>query len=594
MSLVRTAWNSVARLLSLCRRHLFVSAIILIVVFYGGFRVFAAMTSSAGETTYTLGTAASSTIIASVSATGQIAASDQIDIQPKVSGEITWVGVQAGQKVADGQALFQIDSTDAQDKVAQAQQSLATARLQYQHDAAQAPLDYQKAQDTLNQDVQTLADDYVDTYNALSTTYLDLPAVVTGTQDALYGYEMSPNKSQANTDILTNLFQNDDARTQATQFSASAKSDYQAARASYDSAIAIYKMTSRTSDAATLESLLQTSIDMATLTAQSVQSELNFLNTVSDLAQQYGVQLPSYFNTLVSNERGYLATANTEESDLLAQKKTLANAKQAVKTDQQSISLLQVGNSSDGTNPISLQESAANIAADEQNLAQLKQDLADYTVRAPFGGTIASVSAVKGDNASGALASIITTQQIAQLSVNEVDAAKIRVGEKASLTFDAIDGLTLTGRVASVDTVGTVSQGVVSYTVKITLDTQDERVKPGMTVNASIITDTRTDVLSVPSSAVKTAGGRSYVLAFQPPVQAATLTTRIAPAQIPVTTGISDDTNVEITSGLTWGTQIVIRSSNSTQAAAGASGTGASGAGFRGGGGFGGGGAIRL
>lgn len=585
---LRSVWNTVRRFLAFCRRHLIISAIVILVAIYGGYRVWAAMTSTSGETTYTLGTVASSTIIASVSATGQIAASDQIDIQPKVSGEITWVGVQAGQKVAAGQALFQIDATDAQNKVTQAEQTLATAKLQYQHDSAQAPIDYQKAQDTLNQDTQDLADDYVNTYNTLSTTYLNLPAVMTGTQDALYGYEMSANKSQANTDILTNLFQNNDARAQATQFSAAAKSDYQAARTAYDAALSTYKTTSRTSDNATLESLLSTSIDMATLTAQSVQSELNFLNTVNDLAQKYNVQLPSYFTTLMTNERSYLTTANTEQSDLLAQKKALATAKQTVKTDQQNISLLQVGNSSDGTNPISLQESAANIVADEQNLAQLKQALADYTVRAPFAGTVATVSAVKGDNASGALASMITTQQIAQLSVNEVDAAKIRVGEKATLTFDAIDGLTLTGRVASIDTVGTVTQGVVSYTVKIALDTQDDRVKPGMTVNASIITDTKTDVLAVPSSAVKTTGGRTYVLAFQPAIDtgsSTSYTTRTTPIQIPVTTGISDDTDIEITSGLTLGQQIVVRSSSSAAQTT-TSTTRA--------GGFGGGGAIRL
>lgn len=548
--------------------HKLISLIIIAAVAYGTYWGYGKFTSTSGETTYTLGTVASSTIVSSISATGQIAASDSVNIAAKVSGDITGVYVKDGQKVSAGQALFSIDSTDARNKVTQAENSLATSKLQFQKDSAQAPIDYQKAQDTLAQDEQDLSDTYADTYNTLSGVYLNLPAVMTGTQDALYGYQMSSNKSQWNVDILVNLFQNQDARAQAQQFADKAKADYQSARATYDAAVDDYKSTSRTSGRDTLEKLLQDSYDMTTSVAQAAQSELNFLNTVSDLAQSYNIQLPTYFSTLTSNERTYLSTANTQQSNLATQKKALITAKQAVVTDQQNITLLQVGNTTQGTNPISLQVSAQNIAAAEQNLQQLKDALADYTVRAPFFGTVATVSASKGDTSSGTLATMVTTQKLAELSVNEVDAAKIQVGQKATLTYDAIDGLTMTGKVASIDTVGTVSQGVVSYTIKIALDTQEARVKPGMTVNASIITDTRIDVLAVPSSAVKTTGGRSYVLAFEPaaalPQGSSTYTTATVPQQIPVTTGISDDTSVEILSGLTLGEQIVVKSSAAT------------------------------
>lgn len=566
MSLVRSVWNAVGSLLGLARKHLIISLIVIAALGYGGYRAWASLTSTSGETTYTLGTVASSTIVASLSETGQIAATNSVGVQPQVSGTITHIYVTAGQKVAAGQVLVTLDSTDAANKVAQAEAALATAKLQYQHDSAQAPIDFQKAQDTLSQDRQNLADDYTATYADISSVFLNLPAVVTGTQDALFGYEMSSNRSQWNTDILVNLFQNQDARAQAQKFADAAKSDYQAARAAYDAALAAYKTTSRSSDTATVDALLLQSNGMANLVAQAVQSELNFLNTVNDLAQQFNVQLPSYATTLSTNERTYLTTANNAGTTLTSDRKTITTAKQAITTDQQNITLLQVGNTDTGSNPISLQVSAANIQADEQNLQQLKETLAQYTVRAPISGTVASVASVSvGDTANGTLATIVTPQQIAEVSVNEVDAAQIKVGEKATLTFDAISDLTMTGTVSSIDTVGTVSQGVVSYTVKIALDTQDERVKPGMTVNAAIITATKTDVLAVPSSAVKTSGGRSYVLAFEPAVSGTTITTATAPTQIPVTTGISDDTQVEITSGLTVGAQIVVKSSSATQ-----------------------------
>jgi len=222
-------------------------------------------------------------------------------------------------------------------------------------------------------------------------------------------------------------------------------------------------------------------------------------------------------------------------------------------------------------------------------------------VTAPFAGTIAAVPVNRFDQASSGttLATLITNAQYADLSVNEVDAAKIQLSQKVTLTFDAIPDLTLTGTVAQIDSVGTVTQGVVSYDVKISFDTQDTRVKSGMTVNATIQTAVDQNVLVVPLSAVKTQGSTSYVQVFNPPLASSTASnpnqgvlTAQTPVNVPVTVGISDNTNTEITSGLVDGQQIVVRTttSGSTPSAASAATTRTGGGGFGGGGG----GAIRI
>jgi multidrug efflux pump subunit AcrA (membrane-fusion protein) len=153
----------------------------------------------------------------------------------------------------------------------------------------------------------------------------------------------------------------------------------------------------------------------------------------------------------------------------------------------------------------------------------------------------------------------------------------------------------LTGKVIQVDSIGTVSQGVVSYTVKIGLDSQDARVKPGMTVNAAIQTGTAQNVLIIPSAAVKTSNGTSYVLLFDPAIDTSVTGTvnvasPVAPSQVTVTTGLSDDTNVEIRSGLTDGEQVVTRattaaaaSKTTASASAGGATRGAAAGGFSGG-----------
>jgi HlyD family secretion protein len=115
-----------------------------------------------------------------------------------------------------------------------------------------------------------------------------------------------------------------------------------------------------------------------------------------------------------------------------------------------------------------------------------------------------------------------------------------------------------------------------------------------MTANANIIINTAQDTLAVPSSAVKTQNGQSFVQVFTPPLQdtggTTGVTTTQTPQNIPVTTGISDDTNIQILSGLSLGQQYIVRTTSGTATARTTTGTSATGG--RTNGGFGGGGAV--
>ncbi len=539
---------------------------ILVLLSYWGYQKF---TSTAGETRYITTTAEKGTIIASIAASGQVSSSNQLDIKPKVSGEVLWVNVKAGDVVREGQALLTVDNTDAKKAIANAEQTLAEAKLQNQKDTVQAPIDYQKAVDALATAKEDLQTTYTDTFNTISSTYLDLPTVMTGMQNILHGYDLSTARNQWNIDVLKGTFSDEAVKNIIATFAASAETDYEKAREKYDTSLLAYKQASRYSTGDALETLLAQSIDTTTAIAQALQSELNFLSEITDLAQQYNKNLSPLVGTMQTNARNYLNTTNNTLSALLTQKKSVDTAKQTITTDEQNITLLKVGNAS-GDNPISLQISQHSIANQEDNLAQLKIDLANYTVTAPFAGAIATINLKPHDTAStgGTAATLITNQKIATLSLNEVDAAKIKISDKATLTFDAISGLSLTGSVSEIDPVGTVTQGVVSYAIKIVFDTQDEQVKPGMTVNAAIITDVKQNVLMVPTSAIKITGGTSYVQIFNPPIVTTSgsqgTPSAIAPRQQTVETGMSNDTNTEIISGLNEGDQVVTRTTTAS------------------------------
>lgn len=91
--------------------------------------------------------------------------------------------------------------------------------------------------------------------------------------------------------------------------------------------------------------------------------------------------------------------------------------------------------------------------------------------------------------------------------VNEVDISGVAVGQAASVTFSAIPGLECDAKVEKIATVASSDgsmggDGVVTYEVDLVIDQPDERIKPGMTANATIQTQSVSDVLMVPIAAL--------------------------------------------------------------------------------------------
>ncbi len=143
-----------------------------------------------------------------------------------------------------------------------------------------------------------------------------------------------------------------------------------------------------------------------------------------------------------------------------------------------------------------------------------------------------------------------TTQLSVQAGFSEVDAANVAVGQPASVTFDALPGNEVAGKVVSVDTTATTVSNVVTYYATVSLSSPDSRLRPGMTATVSVMTGEADNVLAVPSSAVRSFGSAKTVTVVRNGQQVTT----------PVTTGLVGDTETEITSGLQDGEQVVLAS----------------------------------
>ena len=141
----------------------------------------------------------------------------------------------------------------------------------------------------------------------------------------------------------------------------------------------------------------------------------------------------------------------------------------------------------------------SNVIAQAQanvNNASLAYQLTSGTITASTNGTVGDLIITKGmqigssnttagsstNTSNQAIASIITgNATTVSVSVAEVDAPQIQVGQEATITFDALPNQTFTGKVMGMNTTGAVTSGVTTYPAVIQLDdTSNANILPNM------------------------------------------------------------------------------------------------------------------
>ncbi len=594
--------------------------IVLIGIIYFGFKA----KGGTEEISYNLSSVSKGTLITSVSGSGQVTISKQVDLKPKASGQIISVNVKKGDKIKTGTVIAKIDPKDANKNIRDAALNLESAKISLEklkasasaNSLLQAQNALQTAKDNLaklklsqesnvqkSQDAKQKAEDaitkgYEDAYNNIADAFLDLPTIITELYDILYSTEIStstPNLGQGGMFNVTTLMNqtNVEDRDELQPVQVIAEADYKTAREKYDVNFTNYKNSTRYANKEQIETLLEETLETTKSIAQAAKSESNFLDTWADLRSKHDWVVFDKVKTYQTNLSTYIGQTNNHLISLLSTKTTLKDNADAVASAERDLKQLSQNNPldiatseltikdkeialadlQDGSDPLDIKAQELTIQQRKNSLEDAQSALSDYSITAPFDCIVADVNVVKGDTASTgtAVASLITDQLLADISLNEVDIAKIKLGQKATLEFDALDGVTITGAVVEMDSVGTTSQGVVTYNVTIAFDVSDDGIKPGMSVSASIITDAKQDVLLVPNAAVKTQGNYSYVEVFDSTTiknakvnSDGGIITLKTPTRKEITKGASNDTNTEISGeNVKEGDQVVIKTSSS-------------------------------
>ncbi|MEK7519901.1 MAG: HlyD family efflux transporter periplasmic adaptor subunit [Patescibacteria group bacterium] len=543
----------------------------------GGYWSYSAWQSAADEQTrYVLAAAEKGTVIVSVTGSGQVSASNTVELKTKASGDVTAVRVANGQDVKAGSMVVQVDDRAAQTALRDARTDLETARLELEQLLAPADeLTLFQAENALAQaqeSVHAANDDrtkaYEDELSAVADTFLELPTVMGGLADMFF--DNTINTGQENIDWYANQVSYD---LRIFTYKADLLALYQKARTAYDTSFEEYKSVNRSSDRAAVEVLTGNVYETVKTITDTVKAAHDYIDFVVDEKTQHSASLPVLVSTHTATLNTYTGTVNNALASLFSALRSVDDAKQAIISAERSVREreLSLKEITAGADELDIRAHKIIVQQREDALVSAEQVLADHAVRAPFDGVIAKVDVQHMDSVgSGAIvATLITKQRFAEISLNEIDAATVQVGQKATVTFDAIEGLGITGQVAEVDAIGTVTQGVVTYNIKIGFDTQDDRVKPGMSVSAAVITDMRQDVLTVPNGAVKMQGDAHYVEMFDEPLFAAQDGNQGVPSAVPpqrrsVEIGISSDTHTQITAGINEGDEVVTRTIGTT------------------------------
>lgn len=143
------------------------------------------------------------------------------------------------------------------------------------------------------------------------------------------------------------------------------------------------------------------------------------------------------------------------------------------------------------------------------------------------------------------------------VSVDELDINSVETGQTAVVTFDAIENKEFEGEVTKIGNTASVNGGVAKYTVEITIPKDDE-MKQGMNASATITTEERKDVLTLPMNALQEQGDRTFVYTEKDSEGNLSGETEIQ-------TGLTDGSTVEITEGLEEGDTVYYMRSDSSQ-----------------------------
>ncbi len=429
-----------------------------------------------------------------VSGTGSIKPTRSAKVTPKVSGTITGINFKNGQQVKKGDLLFELNNDSLRS-------DLARSELDFR----QVELDYRSSiDDSREQNVTAPISGQVTAIEAEKGQDVQKGSVIiviTDTSKLIY--KVPVNSAQLNNikrgqkvDVtIPALMWTIEGRVREVDYGGTAGTD----------GAKLYDITIEVNNPGTLAPGLEAQALIYTNSGQESgyqMGALEWAETVSVRAGVSGTVQELYVDEKVYVKKGqklsYISSESTDKQ-VTSQQIRLEQARLSLEVLRTKLADCKVYAPLDGVVDL--------------GLAQLDSEGTGSSSNSSSSGTIGQDYWQVGDEVSMGqlLATVTGAGMTVTVPVDEVDIGKVKAGQEATITADALPDETFHGTVAEIATKGTEQNGVASFDVTVTID-QPKGLKENMTANVEILVAAKEQVLLLPIEAVQERQGRKFVI----------------------------------------------------------------------------------
>ncbi len=442
------------------KASIIIGAVLLILIILAVIGISGKKKAASSQQTFSEYTVSKGNIKVVISGSGTIEANEQYDITALVTGDVLSANFEEGDVVQEGDILYEIDTQNVENSIEKAKNSVETAKMSYD-DALE---------DVSNLNVKAPCS------GVITNVYIKSGDTVSkGTKIA----DIVDNSIM----ILKIPFNANDANNLYIGQSITVRLDSSA-----------YELNGRITKVSTGSTISSTGVSVKT-----VEIEVKNPGTL-----RAGERAIAYTSSYACNEAG---TFEVNQEEVITAEVSGDISWIAIGVGDQVANGQKIAQITSKSAVNSAKRNELSYKDAQLNLDNLYENMEDYTITAPISGTVISKETKAGDkldnsNKSTVMAVIADmSRMLFKISVDELDIAKLKVGQVVSVTADALEGKFFSGYIDKISIIGTTSNGVTTYPVTVVVN-EPEGLIPGMNVDAEITVEEVKDVLTVPISAI--------------------------------------------------------------------------------------------
>ncbi len=496
----------------LTKKTVIILAVVIVVLIVAGISIFSSIKKKAGAAFEEIRTEVGverRNIVNTISGTSTIEANDSYEITSLVSGEVIFAEFEKDDEVEKDQVLYQIDSSDTERSLTNAQNALKRAENSYKNavqsvDDLTVKTKYSGRISSLScekgDDVNSgmiIAEVYDDTYLEITVPFTEVDA-----NNIYKGQAATVKVAGSSYNVYGTV-----TKTMETSYISSSR-------------VKLKDVTVKITNPGALSETDSGTVEINGMMCSDVGTFKYLTN-----------------KNIISKASGEISSLYVKEGDYVIAGQAIALIKNDSVTDN-------LKNAS-----MSLEDAVLSYESAEDRVD-------DYIIKAPISGKVVEKNTKAGDKLDSSKMTqtpmaIIYDMSVLKfdLAIDETDIAKCRVGQSVSISADAIPGKAYNGVVTNVSVVGTTNNGITTYPVTVEISEFDEDLKPGMNIEAVINIESATNVIAIPIGALNR-GNTVYVKGEKEDKK------DNAPdgfKTVKVEIGISDGEYVEIKKGLNEG-----------------------------------------